>query len=478
MKIKSIMGIGLMLALTGMTAGCGLDHSDPAPAVTTQQAAYGGNALQGPVNDGLVIAKKVGNTDFSKIENVSAGVPEDSVRTTTDGTGKFSFTKVPAYPHTLIMVAGSGKDALTNQPNIQMMAKSGSTYITPLTTLVATDTTGTVEAKLVALAGKPVGSSIGDVDTTNTTAAAMIVAKTVETVVAAMSATVSAATNATTPAQQAATTAQLSVVQSQTMQAIAAQVATVSVSTLQTPSTLLSAVMTPAITTAAGTVDTGAGNITIGNAGAIATAIATAAVDSSATVISGTTSVTGTTANTSTAVVAESDKINFNAAAGSAAATAVATITTKTNTAVTTASAPANITATAITTYTPPVIVVHTALAPAITSSVLTIPQSGSTTIVITFNHAIDTSVGTITVGGVALTPSYSADKTFATVTLASKPAAGATVAVVVSGYKAGSLTPAELAASYAAAMEPTSYAHTVPAGIVTGATGSSSINF
>ncbi len=475
MKIKSLMGIGLMLTLTGMMAGCGLDHSDAAPSVTTQQAAYGGSALQGPVNDGLVIAKKVGNTDFSKVENVSAGVPEDSVRTANDGTGKFSFTKVPAYPHTLVMVAGSGKDALTNKPNIQMFAKSGSTYITPLTTLVAsaTDaaTSAAIEAKLVAIAGMPVGTSIGDVDTTNTTAAAMVVTKSIESAVTAMGATVSAAAATTS---KTVSDAQASVVQSQTLQALAAAVNNASTAQLSTPKSLNDVVITPALTSAVNTIDNTSSNLNItasSSAVAVATALATAAVDASAKAINGassgssdTTRVgTGTTADTK---LAESTKINTTTTAQVPAATITTTA--------------ANLTVTAAFTSTDIVNapVVHTALAPAITSSVLTIPQSGSTTIVITFNHAIDTSVGTITVGGVALTPSYSADKTFATVTLASKPAAGATVAVVVSGYKAGSLTPAELAASYAAAMEPTSYAHTVPAGIVTGATGSSSINF
>jgi hypothetical protein len=483
MKIKGLLGMGLILGLTGMMSGCGSDNSTPAAS------GPGGTALQGPVSGATVVAKKVGNSDFSKIEKYDATNDELSVKTGTDG--KFKFQSNPPYAHTLVMLT-DGIDTLTGQKNIQMIAKAGSTYITPLTTLVATDTTGNVEAKLLALLPPNTKiTNIGDLDTsTQATPALLIVSKTIETAVTAMSATVSGKVNADGTNANKISPQQLAAVQTQTLQAIATTIAALPVdtatATLQTPSSLNTVVMAPALNVAITEITkpiiinnvSTPSNITISNPTAIATTIATAAIVSSANSINGTPTLTApaTAANTSTVLVVESDKININASAGSAAATAAATVTTQTAAAVTTASAPANITVVATPpAYVPPV--VPTALAPAVISANLVIPSTGPATITIKFNHAINfNGTGSVMIGtaNVAGTEALTAPDTI-TFTATNALPADSTLTVTVSGNTAN-LTAAESLKNFSAAMPTTTFTITVPT-VPTGATGGSSSN-
>lgn len=447
--------MGLLVGLTGIISGCGHHHNDTAPAASGPS----GTVLQGPVSGATVVAKKAGNNDFSKIE---AG----EVSTKTDASGNFKFQDAPPYSHTLVLLP-DGVDTLTGKKNIQLIAKAGSQYITALTTLVATDPSGDVEAKLVALAGLPVGSSIGDVDTANTTAAAMILTKTIETAVSTLSETItkSAGTSAVSATQLAA-------VQTQTLQAISAEVAKagVTLETLQAPSTLLDTVMTPAITAAATTIAE-ASNITITNTAAIADSIATAAVDSSAKVVNGATSGAADTAvNTDTAVIVESSKININAAAGSDAAKAVTAVNVAAAAAVTESSAPANMTVV----VTPPAYVapvIKTSLAPSIASVVLMVPASGNTTITVTFNHAVNND-GTFAVAGFTGSITFNEAGNILTFTTAARPAAG-DLNITVDGYTAD-LSSAEAADNFSAALNSEGFIIIVPV-IPTGTIGTSS---
>lgn len=486
MKIKSLLGIGLIWCLTGIMSGCG-HHSDNAPAPAADGPS--GTVLQGPVKGATVVAKKAGNNDFSKVEKYDGVHDEFSVKT--DVTGKFKFQSDPPYAHTLVMLT-DGIDTLTGQKNIQMIAKAGSAYITPLTTLVATDTTGTVEAKLVALAGMPPGSSIGNVDTSNTIPAALIVSKSVEIAVAAISSTVtqSAGTNNTTDAQKAAAATQLAAVQTQTLLAIAVEIAkpATTTATLSVPSSLtttLSNAITNPTTGAIATITAANSNITVAtaNVATIAASVSTNSVGSSVLAVSapaGATTAAQAAATTTpaavTGVIAESDKININAATGSAAATAATTITSDTSTAVTATSTVTTVIATPPT-YVPPV--VKTALAPSIISATLNIPASGLATITVTFNHAVNNDgivsvkVGTTDFPGTTALNSAADTITF---TAASTPTAGSTLTVTVSGNTA-SLSASEAVENFSAAMSATTIIIAVPV-IPTGSTGTSTGTF
>jgi hypothetical protein len=326
-----------------------------------------------------------------------------------------------------------------------------------------------VEAKLVALAGLPVGSSIGDVDTANTTAAAMILSKTIETAVSTLSETItkSAGTSAVSATQLAA-------IQTQTLQAISAEVAKagVTLKTLQAPSTLLDIVMMPAITAAVTTIEE-ASNITINNTAAIADSIATAAVDSSAKVVNGATSgAADTVVNINTAVIAESSKININAAVGSDAAKAVTAVKVAAAAAVTESSAPANMTVVVTpTAYVAPVI--KTSLSPSITGVVLNMPASGNSTITVTFDRPVKND-GTIAVAGYTGSISFNEARNVLTFTTTARPAAG-NLNITVDGYTAD-LSSSEAVENFSTALNSEGFIIIVPV-IPTGSTGSSTGN-
>ncbi len=339
-----MLGGGLMLSGLMMLGGCGGgDNTYVAP----KAAPLTGNVVQGPVSGCTVVAKKSGNKDFSKAE---AG----EVTATTNASGVFTFAANPDYNYTYVILP-NGTDTLTGKSNIQLIAKGGSANVTPLTTLVATDTTGTVEAKLVALAGLPAGSSIGAVNTSNTTPAAMIVSKSIESTISAITATVKASAGANT-----VSATQLAAVQSQTLQALATEVAkpATTAATLSAPSTLTASVNS-AVAAAIPAITASNSNITVtaANVATIATAVSQNAVGSAVIAISApagvttpaaASAVTTAAAITTASVIAESSKINTTTAA--AIATAVAAATTTSQAVTTVAATPA--------TYTPPTVTV------------------------------------------------------------------------------------------------------------------------
>src|SRR6266567_4576965 len=132
-QVKS--GIAICIVGSAMfISGCGDDNVANGPS---------GRLTQGPVGGAVIFADEVSSgTRFVR--------DDGEIQTTTDATtGIFTLPSEPGYAYILVSVGGT--DQLTNQPAMQLIAPSGSANVTPLTTLVALDTTGLVKAKIEAL---------------------------------------------------------------------------------------------------------------------------------------------------------------------------------------------------------------------------------------------------------------------------------------------------------------------------------------
>jgi hypothetical protein len=228
-----------------------------------------GKLVQGPVRDATIFA-----------DNVSGGVrftlDVGEVATTTDANGDFTLPSVPTYNY--ILVSKGGTDRLTNQPAIQMIAPSGSANVTPLTTLVALDTTGTVKAKLEAL--MPPGVKF-DVDISTTASPAiLLVVKSVEVTVQSMTSAINTKAGA-----GAVSAAQMGVIQTQMMQNIAEEFAkpAVTATTMSAPATLSTSLQAAATTAV---IDINAVNTNISIPAATASTIASSSVTATATALS------------------------------------------------------------------------------------------------------------------------------------------------------------------------------------------------
>lgn len=315
MQVTSKLLLGLCsIAVVGLVNGCG---SDSGPS---------GRLVQGPVANATVYA-----------DNVSAGtrftLDADEISTTTDSqTGDFVLPATPGYNY--ILVSKGGTDRLTGQAAIQMVAPAGSANITPLTTLVALDTTGNVKAKLQSL-----GISYDTDISITASPAAVLVVKSVETMVQSLTqAVVASAGTGTISAGQIAT------IQAQTMQAIATEFAKpgVTATTLTTTATLSTALQSAATTAATNIV---AANTNIAIPAGTATTIASNSVTATAGALS-----IGATASTGTVSGGESTLIT--PAAAQAFVNTVATESAAAATSITATQTP--------TSYTPPTIPVVT----------------------------------------------------------------------------------------------------------------------
>jgi hypothetical protein len=262
---KLIHGL-FIVALTVVMSGCG-SSKNPTP-LTPAPMGQSGRLVQGPVTGATLFA-----------DNVSGGVrftlDAGEASTKTDATtGNFILPSVPGYNY--ILVSKGGTDKLTGLPAMQMLAPAGSANVTPLTTLVALDTTGTVKAKLEALMTG--GKYDTDISTT-ASPAILLVAKSVETIVQTITSAITASAAA---GSNTISSSQMASIQAQTMKAIAVEFAktTVTAETLSEPDNLTTTLQT-ATTTAATSINAANTNITI--SAATATAIATSAVSATAT---------------------------------------------------------------------------------------------------------------------------------------------------------------------------------------------------
>lgn len=243
MKTTSLCHYGLAMILAVVTlSGCGKDSPQAAPPPA-------GRLTQGPVVNATVWA-----------DNVDKGVrfvidPEEvAFKTTTDPiTGDFTLPKTPTYNYVLVSVGGT--DKLTGNAAIQMVAPAGSKNVTPLTTLVAMDTTGTVQAKLEAM--MPAGVKFDTDISVSASPAALMLSKSVETIVSSMTNAINNNSGSTI------TAAQVSAIQAQTMQNITQELAkpAVTATTLAVPQNLTTSLETA--TVAAATSINAAGNVTV-----------------------------------------------------------------------------------------------------------------------------------------------------------------------------------------------------------------------
>jgi hypothetical protein len=322
MNVQVKSGIAICLVGSALfISGCGDDDVVSGPS---------GRLTQGPVGGATIFADKVsGGTRFS----VDAG----EIQTTTNATkGLFTLPRRPDYAY--ILVSSGGTDQLTHQTAMQLIAPSGSANVTPLTTLVALDTTGLVKAKIEAL-----GNSF-DVDISqNATPATLNLSKSVETVVAAIGATISSAATAGGTAVNAT---QLATIKTQTMQSLALSLGATA-QDLSKPAALNTA-MTTAVTAAIIGINATNTNIVLplGQAGTIATN----AVTASTTAVLGASAVGSSTSASTTTTVVENTVIND---------TTAATLTLAVSTTATTVSATTTATTTPVD-YTPPPISVVT----------------------------------------------------------------------------------------------------------------------
>ena len=302
MNVPSKVVLGLcFIALSGLS-GCGSDE-DPGPS---------GRLVQGPVLNATVFADNVsGGTRFVQDAN--------EVSTTTNSvTGAFTLPSVPGYNY--ILVSKGGTDKLTGQDAIQMIAPAGSANITPLTTLVALDTTNTVKAKLQAL--MPAGVSYDADISVTSSQAVLLVAKSVETMVQTMTEAISAKAGANTISED-----QLAAIQAQTVQAIAVEFAkpAVNTTTLAAPADLSTTLQTAAAG-AVTSINTANANISIPSA--TATTIAASSVTATAGALSiGATASTSTIAGGEAAVMTEQVAQAFTDAVETQSAVAATSIT-------------------------------------------------------------------------------------------------------------------------------------------------------
>lgn len=295
-KLTVVRGM-VLVALSAAAGGCGSD--DP--------TGQSGRLVQGPVLNALVYADSVtGGVRFAKDAN--------EIYATTNGlSGAFTLPRVPSYQY--VLVSKGGTDKITGQPAIQMIAPANSANITPLTTLVALDTTGTVKQKLEALL--PAGAKFDADISTNVSPAALLVAKSVEVLVQTMSDAIvqKAGSNAISAAQ-------VSAIQAQTLQAVAVELAKpgVTATTLAAPATLATSLQSAA-STAASNIQNANSNITLPDATAQTIASSAVSATSSALGVGGSAATTAISGGEAAALASSaSDLVAAVSAATSAAA--------------------------------------------------------------------------------------------------------------------------------------------------------------
>ncbi len=311
--VRSMYFLALTVVLNGCGGGGGGFFTAP-PA-----KGQSGRLVQGPVKGATIFAD---STDAGVSFVQDAG----EIGTITDDDGNFTLPSIPGYGY--ILVSKGGTDKLTNQPAIQMLAPAGSANVTPITTLVALDTTGSVKAKLVAL--MPPGSAFDADISTIASPAVLMVIKSVEATVQSMT---SAITTSALSHGDTISAPQLSSIQAQAMQSIAAEIAALpagtATTTLSAP-TSLSTTLQAAATAAAVNITTANSNITSFPAGTART-LASTAVTATATALSvGATATTTAIPGGEAAVMTSAAAAAFTTAVQNASTTAATSVTANT----------------------------------------------------------------------------------------------------------------------------------------------------
>lgn len=182
----------LLVACTGLVFGCGGGGGGGGGIPAAQVVS--GNLVGGPIKGAVVFADRIGGSTRFVLDG-------DEIHSfVTDGNGHYTLSSVPNYKY--VLVSRGGQDTLTGQDSIQMLAQPGSANITILTTLVTLDTTQTLYKKLQALQPKkaPIDFNISK----TATPATLLLAKSVETAVQAITKAATSNPAAVISAQQIA----------------------------------------------------------------------------------------------------------------------------------------------------------------------------------------------------------------------------------------------------------------------------------
>ena len=305
-----------------------------------------------------------------------------------------------------MVVSQGGTDIITGKTATTMLAPAGTQSVSPLTAVVALDTTGKLAGLLDSLL--PAGKTYDDDITASAglTPAALILLNSIESIVNSINTTI----------QDAATKANVTLTQQQKnnidltlYSSIATQLATLSSGELSNTADLADNLQT-AVSTALSTITTNNTNITFSNASTIASSIANNAVATAAQVVGNATGNTAlqdvTAANVqSTPETASTSTTVTESTVMTAANTAI--INSTTTTVATTDSSDVTVGSTP-TTYTPPVIPVINN--PTIIGYDLQIVANGSawtvTSFQITFSDSmVATASGSSTFGNSVLNP-------------------------------------------------------------------------
>jgi hypothetical protein len=280
----------LLSLLTVVVYGCGSGGSASTSVDTS--SVQKGSVVQGPVRGATVFA-----------DNVAAGTrfvrDAGEISAQTDSAGGFSLPSFPSYD--FVLVSTGGTDSITGQPALLLLAPAGSANISPLTTLVALDTTKAIQAKLEALMG---GTKFDTNVSTNSSPAVLMLIKSAETAVQSVN---DAVKQAATDAGKTITQTQFNYIQAQIWQQIALTFAGTS-QNLATPAGL-DAALTAAVSSAITEIKAKNSNISTFAAASAAT-IADNAVDAALLALGTGVTHTSPTALSTTTVRAESSLSN------------------------------------------------------------------------------------------------------------------------------------------------------------------------
>lgn len=164
MKKATVIGIFFILLMAAILSGCGEDRG----SATTGLNPQSGSVILGPVSGATVFADKLDSgVRFVKDNN--------EVSATSDGNGKYTLPLPEGYGK-YELVSQGGTDTLFSKPAIQLRAKSSSKNITALTTLVA------INPELQTLI-EALGVGYDDNISENVTPAALLLAKSIESIV-------------------------------------------------------------------------------------------------------------------------------------------------------------------------------------------------------------------------------------------------------------------------------------------------------
>ena len=192
---KTASALSLSALLFAPLVGCG-GSASKIPDLNSQGPA--GRVTQGPVSGATVWADGLGTGISFVIDSAEQGT-----KTTTSSNGSYTIPVSPSYKY--VLISQGGTDTLTGKTSATLLAPGGAISISPLTTLITLDTSGTLLNSLTALlpAGKTFDSGL--TASAGLTPAAMVLITSITTTVTAIEAAIQEAASksgATLSAQQ------------------------------------------------------------------------------------------------------------------------------------------------------------------------------------------------------------------------------------------------------------------------------------